>query len=246
MSGRVRDLVRQAGLLGSLWQRDSKGRPARITAILTEQCHLRCDFCRLWEAPHAGVPLDEWREVFRRNPFLRWVNLSGGELFARQGLVRFLEDVVEALPRLALLDFPTAGQRPVEAEEAVTALLSTKLPRLVVTVSLDGSEAFHDRMRGIEGSFARAVETLRRLRRLRSRRFDVVVGCTLTAEARLQADGLTEALRQRVPGFQEDELHFNLAHHSSHYYRNQDFTALPEAEALELLEDRAPTLSTLR
>lgn len=232
----LEEWTRSAGLLARLWRRRPSGGPTRVTAILTERCHLRCDFCRLWEAPHPGAPLSEWSTVFRSNPGLRWVNLSGGELFALDRLGPFLEQLVGDLPHLALLDFPTAGQRPAEVEKTVRQLLATRLPRLVVSVSLDGGPALHDELRGVPGAFERALETYLLLRPLRSRRFQVRLGCTLTERAKAQAAGLESELRRRIPDFRRDEVHFNLAHHSSHYYRNAEFTSWPGREALEVLE----------
>ncbi len=222
----------------ALVARPRAGRPVKVTAILTERCHLRCQFCRLWESPAAGAPIDDWLAFFRANSFLRWVNLSGGELFAigEARLDDLLRGIVTALPRLELLDFPTAGQRPDEVESAARALLSTRLPRLAVTVSLDGGEAIHDRLRGVQGAFERALDCFTRLRRLRSSRLVVVAGCTLTDLAREQAESLASELARRLPDFDRRELHFNLAHHSSHYYRNEAFAGLPGEAALRVLE----------
>jgi len=234
----VRSWASSVRLGAALLRRPRPGRPPKVTAVLTEHCHLRCDFCRLWERPAAGAPADEWLAFFRANPFLRWVNLSGGELFALQPerLERLLAGIVAALPRLELLDFPTAGQRPDEAERAVRTLLATRLPRLAVTVSLDGGREIHDELRGVGGAFERAFTTFERLRRLRGARLIVVAGCTLTDRAPEQIESLGRELSRRLSDFDRRELHFNLAHHSSHYYRNAAFTGLPGEAALQALE----------
>lgn len=224
-----------AGLARKLWSNGRDG-PVRVTAILTERCHLRCDFCRLWEDPRHGVSREQWAKVFRANPGLRWVNLSGGEIFAREQLLPLLEDLIEALPRLTLLDFPTAGQKPEAVKEVVELVRDRSPTRLVVTVSLDGGPPLHDELRGVEGSFERALETYRQLRERQDRQFSVRIGCTLTNQAAQQVQSLRSALQRRLPDFEEREVHYNLAHHSGHYYRNQSFTALPEEAALQQLE----------
>lgn len=234
----------------ALWRRPRAGQPMKVTAVLTERCHLRCDFCRLWEKPDAGVSTETWLAFFRANPFLRWVNLTGGELFAKERLDALLGGIVAALPRLALLDFPTAGQRPDEVEAAVRSLLATRLPRLAVTVSLDGGPALHDRLRGVDGAFERAFETFARLRRLRSERgargrFMLVAGCTLTDQAQEQEQTLRSELGRRLPDFAATELHFNLAHHSSHYYRNAAFGGTAGAAALAVLARARPPRGAL-
>ena len=232
-------------LWSALLRKPAPGRPVKVTAIVTERCHLRCDFCRLWEAPDAGAATRDWIAFFRANPFLRWVNLSGGELFAKEDLGELLRAIIAALPRLELLDFPTAGQRPDEVVAAAELLLATRLPRLAITVSLDGGPALHDRLRGVPGAFERAFETFEKLRRLQrssgknGARLLVVAGCTLTSDALEQQRSLVAELTRRLPDFAPSELHFNLAHHSSHYYRNTAFSELPDESALQVLENAA-------
>jgi len=212
-----------ARLAAALWRAPRRGRPLKVTAVLTERCHLRCDFCRLWEKPDAGVSTSTWIDFFRANPFLRWVNLTGGELFAKERLDELLDAIVAALPKLELLDFPTAVQLPDATEATVKRLLATRLPRLAVTVSLDGGPELHDSLRGMPGAFERAFETFARLRGLfpaAKGRLTLVAGCTLTERAEEQERTLATELGRRLPDFRRGELHFNLAHVSPHYYRN--------------------------
>jgi MoaA/NifB/PqqE/SkfB family radical SAM enzyme len=228
-------LAADLSLARALLRTPRRGQPVKVTAVLTEHCHLRCDFCRLWEAPRAGVATGQWLAFFIANPFLRWVNLTGGELFVKERLDELLDGIVAALPALALLDFPTAGQTPDAVEASVVRLLATRLPRLAVTVSLDGGPALHDELRGVAGSFERAFETFARLRRRRSARFTLVAGCTLTDRADEQERTLVGELARRLPDFSPRELHWNLAHQSSHYYKNPGFTGRPGAAALAVL-----------
>lgn len=227
-----------AGLVRALWG-DAREGPSRMTAILTERCHLRCQFCRLWESPDDGASAEEWVEVFRCNPQLRWLNLSGGEIFAKDGLDQVLSGALEHLPRLALLDFPTAGQRTDRCVETVEFLRANSRVRLVVSVSVDGGRELHDSLRGVEGAFDRALETYRRLRERQDDRFQVRLGCTLTERAREQRTTLERDVQEAIQSFRaEREVHYNLAHHSSHYYRNEEFQELPLEDATEILAER--------
>ena len=83
MRAALQRLGRRWQLASSLLLPAREGRPDRVTAILTESCHLRCDFCRLWEQPDSGASVDDWLRFFQENSFLKWVNLSGGEIFQR-------------------------------------------------------------------------------------------------------------------------------------------------------------------
>ena len=62
---------RIAGFATRLLRPEASGRPPRVTAILTERCHLKCSFCQLWQAPESGVSTDDWIRFFAANPFLR-------------------------------------------------------------------------------------------------------------------------------------------------------------------------------
>ena len=234
--GRWRQARTQAGMAAAFLAPGRRFRPFKITAVLTERCHLRCEFCNLWKEPDDGARTDEWIEFFRRNRGFRWIDLTGGEIFARPKLDRILESLLDFQPRLALLAFPTAGQIPAKIEGTVQKLIASRLSRLGVTVSIDGGPALHDRIRGVEGAFERAIDTYSRLRVLRSKRFSVQVGCTLTEEAPEQYESLRDALKQRFADFDDRELHFNLAHTSGHYYHNEDYDSLPGDPALDIVE----------
>jgi Fe-coproporphyrin III synthase len=221
----VRPAADAAFLLRALFA--GRGRPPfpyKLTLAVTSRCNLRCEGCRIWEQPGRDLPLAAVRALFARSPRLSWVDVTGGELFLRDDLPELFAAVLDGAPRLALLHFPTNGSLPDRVEKVVRDLLRRRPPRLVVTVSVDGPPALHDRLRGAEGSFARAVETFRRLRALPGCR--TLFGMTLSsANAGSVADTLA-ALRRAAPGVSPADLHLNLAHRSAHYYGNAE---LPES-----------------
>ncbi len=194
--------------------------PFKLTFVCTDVCSCRCAICNLWQAPREGATTEEFEALLRANPHLSWINLSGGEVVERDDFVRVAETAVLAT-RVAALDFPTAGQRPAEIEEKVRRVLALPLPRLFVTVSIDGPPATHDRLRGTEGAFGRAAETFERLRAIRDRRLGVYVGLTLSSRNDADPDRLVDDLLTAAPAISRDDLHFNLAHHAPHYYRNR-------------------------
>jgi len=112
------------------------------------------------------------------------------------------------------------GQRGV-----VERLLRRGLGRLMVTISIDGPQALHDAMRGLHGSWARGIETFRRLRAIRARNFQVVAGMTLFARNASFVDETIAAIRAAVPDFERRDLHLNIGHESSHYFGNEGYLA---------------------
>ena len=143
-----------------------------------------------------------------------------------------------ALPRLALVNFPTAGQDPERIEDAVKAGLAAGLPRMAVTVSFDGGRDTHDELRGKKGAFDPARRTFVSLKRIAAAskgRFAVFPGLTLSGELlRLSGDPLGElAADLGLEGIHE--IHLNLAHRSGHYYRNGDLEELPRGRTAAIL-----------
>lgn len=210
--------------------------PFKLTWILTEACSLRCATCHLWIGePAAGPTPEEVAAVVAANPHLTWVNLSGGDFVERPDAPRLMASIVEGLPDLALLDFPTAGQDPAATLATLEPALASDVPRIYVTVSLDGPDAVHDRVRGQPGAAARARETLARLSALDRPGLTVVAGQTLSSR-NLPAEPPADPAALLPPGVDLADLHLNLAHHSDHYYRNTDAVAPPVDTALALVD----------
>jgi len=210
--------------------------PFKLTWIVTEVCSLRCGPCQLWAtSPHPGPDLSTCERVLAANPQLTWLNLSGGDLVERPDAPALLAAVARDLPDLALLDFPTAGQDTAATLAALEPLLDSAIPRVVVSVSLDGPDDVHDRVRRRRGAAAAARATFRRLETIRRPGFTVVAGLTLSA-SNVTAHGGVSPDALLPPGIPPGALHLNLAHHSAHYYRNTTDVAPPAEPALAVIE----------
>jgi MoaA/NifB/PqqE/SkfB family radical SAM enzyme len=240
MPSRTEAARRYAALARAVWRaRRRSFDPFKLTWIVTERCSLRCATCHLWaDAPLAGPDLATVARVLRANRHLTWLNLSGGDLVERHDAVALLQAVADGLPDLALLDFPTAGQDPDATLAALQPALDSDIPRIYVTVSLDGPDALHDRLRGRPGAAARARETLRRLRAITRPGFQVAVGMTLS-RYNVPAQPVSDGQALLPPGIGARELHLNLAHHSAHYYRNREDVTPPPQGALALVDGLA-------
>ncbi|MCC7170249.1 MAG: radical SAM protein [Planctomycetes bacterium] len=217
MSTKMRQLRFWGDLASAQWGRAA---PFKLTYIVTDECSCRCAICSLWQQPRPGAVIDEIERLVAANPQLSWINLSGGDVVERADFEAIVAAAVRHT-RVFVLDFPTAGQHPERVEAAVRAVLALPLPRLVVTVSIDGPPELHDRLRGRDGAFERARETLTRLRALRSARFEVFAGLTFSSRNDARPAALVDATLEHLPGVPREHLHFNVAHHAPHYYRNR-------------------------
>lgn len=198
-------------------------RPIKLTWILTEVCHHRCEICRLWESPGRGPNLSAIELFMSANPYFPWINLSGGELLARPDIEDVINVILSHQPRLDWLSFPTAGFLPEKTEALVSSILNHRKSnnfKLAVTVSIDGYRELHDRLRGRDGAYDRATETFDKLRRIENGRFSATLGLTLSRHNVDHVDETLSHLERDLPGWNRRQLHLNIAHHSPHYYQN--------------------------
>jgi MoaA/NifB/PqqE/SkfB family radical SAM enzyme len=180
--------------------------------------------CSIWQKKSVGemTPAEAAR-FLRRWPQFSWIQLTGGELFMRRDIEELVAAILENDRSLYLLSFPTTGWFGDRAVALVERILGHGIGRLMTTISIDGPEALHDSMRGLPGSWARAIETLRRLRAVRARNFQVVVGMTLFAKNAPFVDETIAAIRRHLPDFERTSLHLNIGHESGHYFANRGY-----------------------
>ncbi|MEZ4391088.1 MAG: radical SAM protein [Polyangiales bacterium] len=222
--------------------------PTRLVMDLTRRCNLRCEMCHTWKVePAHELSPDEVRAALAQMPELLWLDLTGGEIFLRADAAELFDAVLDAAKSLKVLHFPTNGWFTRRALE-VTRRVRARRPdlALIVTVSVDGPEALHDRIRGREGSFRRAMETYRALCEVPGA--DVYLGTTVTPSNRDHLDALQAALAAELPGFHPRRWHWNWLQVSQHFFANAHLAeaagerAAPGALVHEHLERRgAPT-----
>lgn len=219
--------------------------PYRLTYAVTNRCQARCAMCNIWQKPvHDELSITEIDSLFSKANRFSWINLTGGELFQRPEISDILLTIIKHSRDLYLLNFPTNGFQTQEIVTAVKTILRlTSLPRLIVSVSLDGPPQLHDDIRGVAGCWDHAIDTFRQLRELHSRRFSVYFGHTVQAANQGKFDATLNACRASLSDINADNFHINLAHSSGHYYDNADTDALPDLEnAVHEIE----RISTLR
>ena len=216
--------------------------PTKLMFVVTKRCHSRCVYCDIWKvkdtpgALDAELALDEVRAVARANPFLQWIDFTGGEPTDRPDFPEVVEAFAASCPDLLLVHFPTNGIATKRIREIVARLRRSVRARLVVTVSIDGPPALNDRLRGIRHDFAHAVDTFAALRGELGRE-NTYVGMTLHGHSgscgRTSAELVEEtfaAVNAALAERRADPLgwgafHLNIPHLSQHYYGNQSSAA---------------------
>ncbi len=139
---------------------------------ITERCNLRCTHC--YQESYGGDELnfEQWLDVLAQLEALLddWtvpgvahprahINVTGGEPFVHPDFVRLLEVFASKPERLSFAILSNGY--------FIDAALARKLAELApgfVQVSVEGTQATHDRIRG-KGSFDRTVAAIRHLTR---------------------------------------------------------------------------------
>lgn len=131
--------------------------PAGCVVAVTYRCNARCEVCDIWRL--TPDPEEELKAIdYEWLPkSLRTVNVSGGEPFVRDDLVDVVEVIRRTCPRARIV-ISTNGLAPARIESMVS-----KMGDVAVRISVDAVGALHDRIRGVERAYARAIDTLERL-----------------------------------------------------------------------------------
>ncbi len=234
-------LSRQLGLAGAILGANvrSPELPYKVTFVATYHCNFRCEMCNIWQKESVNeMTPDEVGLFFDRWSQFKWVHLTGGELFMRRDLDQLIEAIQKNCRSLYLLNFPTTGWFGDKTVSLVEKTLARGVGRLMVTISMDGPKALHEEMRGLPGSWDRAIETYRRLRGIKRSNFQTVIGMTLMAKNANKVEDTLAAIRQVIPDFKRSELHLNVGHESGHYFDNVGYPVEQHhTEILRAVED---------
>jgi MoaA/NifB/PqqE/SkfB family radical SAM enzyme len=192
-------------------------RPTSAVIAVTYRCNSRCKTCDIWKkdaTPELGP------EGFKRLPEgLRNINISGGEPFLRNDLVDIIGVLRKKYPRASIV-ISTNGLFPERIEKDVK-----RMGQIGVRVSIDAFGASDDEVRGIEGAFALATETLDRLKAQGLK--DLGISATISRQTVGDSRKLKEMAEIRGIEFVTSLVH------SSSVYFGEHKDKLPEKGSLE-------------
>jgi MoaA/NifB/PqqE/SkfB family radical SAM enzyme len=178
--------------------------PSFVTFSVNNYCNQRCKTCNIWkynpvEEKKKELRLDEIEKIFSKIPKIFWLTITGGEPFLRDDLVEIVKIAYEK-SKINVLTITTNGSMPELIEKNVKKILENcKNLTLIVNVSIDCSREFHDIIRGIDGSFDRAIESIERLKMIRSKRLIVGVNTTLSLFNINNLDKLLKSIKEINP-----------------------------------------------
>ena len=105
--------------------------------------------------------------------------------------------------------------------QKINKILDLGIPKVIVTVSIDGPKNIHDSIRGIKNSYSKAIETFAELNKLSKDRKNLNVFIALTLSP-INIGNIKKTYQsiKRYVKIKPDDIHINLFHFSEHYYSN--------------------------
>ncbi len=215
--------------------------PYKINFSITYLCQSRCLSCNIWQIkPKGELTLDEIKQFAAKNNYFKWVELTGGEPFLRGDVVDIARAFRDANKDLYILTFPTNSLCNHEmVQKKVVEILELGIPRVAVTISLDGNKELHDKIRGVPGNYEKAVTNYKMLQELSKtyRNLYFVFGFTMSKFNVGQFQKVFEDVKRDIPELKVNDFHVNIAQTSENYYKNEGDDIRPNKEgALSDLE----------
>jgi MoaA/NifB/PqqE/SkfB family radical SAM enzyme len=144
---------------------------------VTSHCNCFCSTCFYWKNlnQHDELSLDEIKKISKSIGEFYTLLISGGEPFLRADLFEICRLFIEQ-NKIAILSIPTNCTLPDRIIEFSCRILK-EYPRIKLSInpSLDGFKETHDKIRGLDGIFDKATETLERLSKLKKDHGNLVV-----------------------------------------------------------------------
>lgn len=139
--------------------RSGKLSPLFASYNVTGRCNLRCVYCDWWKTERLELPTDKALAVIDNVCGLgvAFFDFSGGEPLLRKDLMVLAERASRYNCLVSMNTNATLLKR--ENASKVAEVFD------VVVVSIDGPEECHDKIRGVAGTFQRAVEAIKALKK---------------------------------------------------------------------------------
>lgn len=142
-----------------------------LILYVTSKCSSFCKTCFFHENlnKEGDLSLEEFKKISEKLGSISVLLLSGGEPFLRKDLTEICGVFIEN-NKVDTLSIPTNGYLPKEIAAAAERL-AAKFPKTVISInpSLDGMDKCHDAIRGVQGSFYQAINTIKELENIKKR-----------------------------------------------------------------------------
>jgi len=187
-----------------------KNRLNFLILYATSRCNLSCGSCFFHESLNGknDLSLDEYEKIAKSAGHFSILGIAGGEPYLNPDLEKICSLFVEN-GKIDTLFIPTNGTMTEMIVEKTEELLK-KFPAISISInpSLDGMEEYHDKNRGVPGTFSKCVETIKKLLELKKKykNLQVIVNTVINRDNLDEVEKLMEFLKNYNIDFQAFEL----------------------------------------
>lgn len=202
--------------------RSGMTRPKEATLAVTYRCNSKCTMCNIWQiTDFDDLPAEEYAKL---PDSLRTINITGGEPFLRKDLVEVIRQVHKAAPKSRIV-ISSNGFLTDRVKQAMSEIQKFH-PNMGIGVSIDGIGETHDKVRGVKGSFDKAIATVKAVKSLGIS--DIRLGMTIVPENSHQVYEVYKLAKELGVEFTT-----TVAHNSGIYFKKVDNTPQKATDALK-------------
>ena len=127
------------------------------------RCNMHCSFCchAAMDARKTSIlPAEKWGTVFKKAKSLLHLTVTGGEPFVRKDFFEIIDNIILScdVPRISI---KTNGFYTDRIKDFVPKLINKhKNTEFTLSISLDGPEEVHDKVRNFKGAYNKVLETI--------------------------------------------------------------------------------------
>ncbi len=168
-----------------------KGDPLQFIFFITSRCNLRCSHCfylKNLDNSKNELSLVEIEKISQNMGNLLWLSLTGGEPFLRKDVAQ-IAGIFYRNNKFNILNLCTNGTLGEQIIQSTAEICKVcKNAHVIIYVSLDGLEETHDQIRGANGVFKAALETIAALKKLKRDYRNLSVSTITTINAQNQGE----------------------------------------------------------
>lgn len=162
--------------------------PKVIQLPITTRCNSKCVMCNIPNMDSDNeLTLEEFRHVLLDDIFksVESVGINGGEPSVLSDLEDRAKIIVNTLPKLKSLNLITNGflsNRILSNLKCIYIICRNNNVKFHISISLDGYSKIHDKVRGIEGVFAKTINVISAVKKLNPYCDSYDVACTVVKQ----------------------------------------------------------------
>ncbi|PZO44180.1 MAG: hypothetical protein DCF19_02980 [Pseudanabaena frigida] len=161
---------------------------------VTNNCNFRCDHCFIDFSPKRDLTLAQYQDLAKQVGKIFWLDIAGGEPFLRLDLA----EIISAFD-FKVVQIPSNGSLCDRTIAQLQKLKQLTKAEITISLSIDGLEATHDRLRHQQGSWQQVWKTLAAIKELGG--ISVKINTVLNVENAHEIIDVMKVVRQYEPDF---------------------------------------------